>query len=212
MNSKAVNDVANQVLRNQAPRPVLPMLPQRHTSDDTSRLETLAPRLWDYLQHHAARFQARKSSIYRGRPRFCLFGVGPYSFTPYKVAISGLHKQATFHAIAPDQGQPVVVDDTSYILPCASAESAALIATLLNSTTARSHLMPLVYTDAKRPITQKVLRTLDLTALWSSADQSAIMTQAVQVTWPRLAASSPLPPPDWQAATDLLMNGNLSHV
>ena len=59
---------------------------------DGADSSTRRPRLWRYLHAHAADFRTRKSSIYRGQPPFAMFGIGPYSFAPHKVAISGLHK------------------------------------------------------------------------------------------------------------------------
>lgn len=66
---------------------------QRDLADDPRRLSETAPRTWQYLSRHAALFERRRSSIYRGRPPFAMFGVGPYSFATFKVAISGLYKE-----------------------------------------------------------------------------------------------------------------------
>ena len=105
---------------------------QRALGDDTALLEHHAPRLWAYLQAHIDGFTRRKSSIYRGRSQFAMFGIGPYSFASYKVAVSGLHKRPVFHAVGPDSGRPVMLDDTCYFLACRSPVQAALIAALLN--------------------------------------------------------------------------------
>ena len=78
-----------------------------------------------------ATFAKRKSSIYRGQPAFALFGIGPYSFAPYKVAISGLHKVPKFRR-RPAAGRPVMLDDTCYFLPCPSAVEAAFLLALCN--------------------------------------------------------------------------------
>src|SRR5262249_35173918 len=77
---------------------------QEGLGDDTARLAHRAPRLWHYLQANAERLARRRSSIYRGRPPFAIFGVGPYSFAPFKVAISGLHKAPAFRAVGPVEG------------------------------------------------------------------------------------------------------------
>ena len=60
------------------------LVTQQAVGDDTSLLERTAPRTWDYLRSHADRLDARASSIYKNRPRFCVFGVGPYTFAPWK--------------------------------------------------------------------------------------------------------------------------------
>src|SRR5262249_37624741 len=138
---------------------------QRHTGDDTRRLESLAPKLWDYLRAHAGSFARRKSSIYRVRPPFAMFGVGPYSFSRYKVAVSGLHKQARFHAIGPVEGLPVLFDDTCYFLPTHSPAQCALLAALLNGPEALGLLRALIFQRAKRPLTKQVLQRIDFEAL-----------------------------------------------
>lgn len=64
---------------------------QNRLGADTLALEDNAPNLWRYLNRNAQYFEQRKSSIYRNKPRFSIFGVGNYSFKLYKVAISGLY-------------------------------------------------------------------------------------------------------------------------
>ncbi len=152
------------------PRPDLSLIvTQRRLGEDTRGLAATAPRLWAYLTSHAERFEARKSSIYRGRPPFALFGIGDYSFAPHKVAISGLHKSPRFRAIGPTEGRPTLLDDTCYFLPCRDADQAEVLASVLNGPEALDLLRALVFRDAKRPITQKVLRRLDLRALLGRA-------------------------------------------
>jgi hypothetical protein len=105
---------------------------QRRIGEETESLEHRAPLLWRYLMRHSIRFTNRRSSIYRGQPRFALFGIGPYSFAPFKVAISGLHRTPLFRAVGPCSGLPVMCDDTCYHLPCRSASEAALLTALCN--------------------------------------------------------------------------------
>lgn len=93
------------------------IVPQQTTNDDPRRLRRDAPRAWNYLNEHAHLLERRKSSIYRNRPRFSIFGVGPYSFAPWKVAISGLYKKLEFAQVSPFQERPVVLDDTCYFFP-----------------------------------------------------------------------------------------------
>ena len=77
------------------------LITQQRLGEDTAPLAVRSPRLWKYLNSHADSFSKRKSSIYRGRPTFSLFGIGPYSFAAYKVAISGMHKNPKFCDSAP---------------------------------------------------------------------------------------------------------------
>lgn len=141
------------------------VVPQRHTGDDTRLLEHSAPKLWQYLEQNAAIYDGRKSSIYRNRARFCLFGVGPYSFEPYKVAVSAMHKEPIFRLVAPIEGKPVVFDDVCYFTSFGTVEEAALAAAVLQSRPAQDLIDSLVFTDAKRPITKKLLQRLDLGVL-----------------------------------------------
>ena len=68
---------------------------------------------WGYLLAHADLLDARSSSIYRKRPRFSVFGVGPYTFAPWKVGISGFYKTLDFRAIGPvDQANIVQLNGT----------------------------------------------------------------------------------------------------
>jgi len=145
---------------------------QRRIGLDTGPIEHLAPRLWRYLHAHAAEFSKRKSSIYRGQPSFAMFGVGPYSFAPYKVAISGLHKAPKFHAIGPVEGRPVMLDDTCYFVACSSPERAALVSALLNTPVALGMIRALAFREAKRPITKAILQRIDLEAIAARANRS----------------------------------------
>ena len=74
---------------------------QKNTSDDTSLIKDSFPRTYKYLEEHSAWFDKRGSVIYKKRPKFCIFGIGSYSFQKYKIAIAGLYKTTTFHWFAP---------------------------------------------------------------------------------------------------------------
>ena len=107
----------------------------------------------------------RASSIYRNRPPFSIFGVGDYTFAPWKVAISGFYKKLAFVTVGPIKGKPVVLDDTSYFLPCQTQAQAEYLASLLNSSRAQAFYKAFVFWDTKRPITADLLRRLDLRRL-----------------------------------------------
>jgi hypothetical protein len=151
---------------------------QAKIGQDTRHLEETAPRLWAYLRAHAAAFDGRRSSIYRGQPPFAMFGVGPYSFAPYKVAVSGLHKAPAFRVVGPEGGRPVMLDDTGYFLPCRSPEQAAMLAALLNDPEALGLVDALIFRDAKRPITKALLQRIDLSALAARVDRDALIARA----------------------------------
>ena len=132
---------------------------QKHTGNDTADIERKAPKTWDYLTRHTEVFGGRKSSIYENRPKFSIFGIGSYSYAPWKIAISGLYKKISFVLVEPCCGRPVMVDDTCYSIPCWSKKEAELLYVLLSSSRAGEFLNSLVFTDSKRPITIDVLRT-----------------------------------------------------
>ena len=148
------------------------LVPQVHTGALTSPIERNAPLTWAYLQSHGHLLDARASSVYLRAPRFAIFGVGEYSFAPWKVATSCLHKKLQFHAIGPFNGKPVVFDDVSAFLSFRNQQEALQAADLLNSIPAREFLESLVFWDAKRPLTIELLRTLSFQKLQQSKEEA----------------------------------------
>jgi hypothetical protein len=149
------------------------LLTQRRVADPTAEIKKSAPKTWQYLLDHAKQLDKRGSSIYAKRDRFSIFGVGDYSFSPAKVAISGLYKNLHFQAVGSAGGKPIMVDDTCYFIPCDSKSEAEFFADLLNSETAQRFISALIFTDAKRPITIDVLRRIDLKKLAEQTGQEA---------------------------------------
>ena len=142
---------------------------QRALGEDTRALRTRAPRAWRYLSRHRALLDARRSSIYDNQPPFAIFGIGAYSFAPWKVAISGMYKRSTFMVVGPHEGRAVVLDDTCYFLAFDDERSARRAATSLRSKAASDFFGARIFWDAKRPITKSILQSLDLTALRAAA-------------------------------------------
>jgi len=138
------------------------LITQRRIGDDTAHLRVDAPKLWRYLTQHSDLFERRKSSIYRRGPRFSIFGIGDYSFRPFKVAISGLHKQPRFSLVLPIDNRPVMLDDTCYFLGFDTYLDALFTASILNSPIVTSFLESIVFADAKRPYTKEALMRIDL--------------------------------------------------
>ncbi|MBN2267731.1 MAG: hypothetical protein JW725_05350 [Candidatus Babeliaceae bacterium] len=141
------------------------LITQRHIGDDTAEIEQKAPKTWEYLMRYKNILDARKSSIYKNRSIFSVFGIGPYSFAPWKIAISGLYKNISFVVVPPCDERPVMVDDTCYSIPCQSKEEAYLLFELLSSVEAKAFLKSLVFADSKRPITIDVLRRVSFVEL-----------------------------------------------
>src|SRR5579871_3397469 len=138
------------------------LITQTAVGGDTGQLRSLFPRAWHYLEQHKPLFVQRKSSIYRGQPDYRLFGIGEYSFAPYKVAISGLHKEINFAKVSPYRGKPIFVDDTCYFVGSENEAEADLLQELLNSDIVRSYLQSGIFEDNKRPITAETLNRLDI--------------------------------------------------
>ncbi|HRI66280.1 MAG TPA: hypothetical protein PK156_18660 [Polyangium sp.] len=145
------------------------IVPQRALGEDTQLLRERAPRLWTYLNRHAALLTGRKSSIYTGQPPFAIFGVGDYSFAPWKVAISGLYKRLRFSLVGPIGDQPVMLDDTCYFLPFSDEMAARRALAALESDLALDFFRARVFWDAKRPINKGILQNLDLQRLIDAA-------------------------------------------
>jgi hypothetical protein len=141
------------------------LVPQRCVGENTNFIRHIAPKTWRYLNKHADLLDRRASSIYNNRPKFSVFGVGEYSFATWKVAISGFYKALNFRAIGPNNGKPVVLDDTCYFIGCDSEDEAICLVQLLNSKIAHDFFSSLIFWDSKRPITVDLLRSLDIKVL-----------------------------------------------
>jgi hypothetical protein len=143
----------------------LMLVTQERVGEDTSKIKESAPKTWQYLLAHQKILSARGSSIYRNRPPFSIFGVGPYTFSPWKVAISGFYKRLAFMRVGPVNEKPVVFDDTIYFLPCSSETEAILIQDLLDSPPAQEFYQSMICWADKRPITVALLKRLSLRKL-----------------------------------------------
>lgn len=141
------------------------LVPQTRVGQSVERLQHDAPLTWTYLQNHFDYFQNRKSAVYNKQTPFSIFGVGDYAFTPWKVAISGLYRTLAFQVVKPQEGRPVVFDDTCYFLPCQTKRQAQLIKRILDSPLAVQAINALVFWDSKRPIKSEALNRLNLLEL-----------------------------------------------
>ena len=151
------SDIANNRL---TPRRRV-LVTQKNPSDDTQKIGAIAPQTWRYLLANAAVLDHRKSIIYKKRARFSVFGVGAYTFAPWKVAISGLYKNCRFSVIGQHNRKPIVLDDTCYFIPCQTEEEANFICGMLNSDVCQQFLQSLIFFDSKRPITVDVLNRIN---------------------------------------------------
>ncbi len=149
------------------------LVTQANTSDDTNQIRSIAPKTWTYLIDHAEALDQRRSIIYTKRPRFSIFGIGDYTFSPWKVAVSGLYKNCHFEVIGKHRGKPILLDDTCYFVPCASEDEAEFVCELLNSDISQRFLRSLIFLDSKRPITIDVLNRIDFKRLAEHLNRAA---------------------------------------
>ncbi len=133
---------------------------QQKAKQDTSYIEQKYPHLWSYLSSHNEDFSNRKSIIYKKSGSFSMFGVGEYSFAPYKVGVSGFYKKPLFSLLTADK--PVMTDDTSYFLSFDNYDDAYTVMLLLNSQPVQDYLTSIAFLDSKRPYTVKLLSRVDL--------------------------------------------------
>ncbi|MFX1514223.1 MAG: SAM-dependent DNA methyltransferase, partial [Promethearchaeota archaeon] len=141
------------------------LVTQRFIGEETFSIKDRAPLTWAYLETYSQVLDQRKSSVYKNRPKYSIFGVGDYSFSPWKIAISGFYKKLTFQCISPLYEKPVVLDDTCYFIPAKSPEEALILHTILNHPFAHDFYHTFIFWDAKRPITKQILQQLDLCQL-----------------------------------------------
>ena len=150
---------------------------QKKVGQDTKYIKTQYPKTYQYLIQHQANFDARKSSIYNNKPLFSIFGIGDYSFKPFKVAISGLYKTLHFTLVLPQENKPVMLDDTCYLIGFDKIEFAVYTLILLNSETTFQFLQSVTFSDAKRRFTKDVLMRIDLLELAKQIDKTDLQTE-----------------------------------
>ena len=138
----------------------LVIVTQIRPKQDTTYIQYSYPQTWRYLNNNINYFNKRKSVIYKGSAPFSMFGIGDYSFSPYKVGLSGFYKKPLFCLL--HSAKPVMTDDTTYFLAFKDYDIAYAMMLLLNSKTVQGFLSSAAFLDSKRPYTVKLLSRLDL--------------------------------------------------
>lgn len=136
------------------------IITQKKARGDTDYIKDTAPKTWDYLVSNEEYFDKRKSIIYKGAPRFSIFGVGDYSFSEYKVAISGFYKKPLFSLVYNEK--PMMLDDTCYFASFDNYTHAYITMLILNSDLVQQFLKDIAFLDSKRPYTKKILKRIDI--------------------------------------------------
>lgn len=152
---------------------------QKKVKEDTTKIVDLAPKTWQYLNNNIEAFQARKSSIYKNSPEFSMFGIGDYSYAPYKVGISGFYKVPLFALLSADK--PVMTDDTCYFLSFDTYDMAYTAMLILNSNMVQEFLKSIAFIDSKRPYTKKVLDRIDFTKIIEHTDLERLKETEVKL-------------------------------
>lgn len=150
---------SSDISKDKPPRKWL-LLTQTKPGEDTAWIKKSYPKTWKYLEKNKVFFERRKSSIYKQSPRYAMFGIGPYSYGPWKVAISGLMKDLQFRLIGPIENQPVMLDDTCYFLSFENKKQAQRCLKVLQSEAYMKALKALIFMDSKRPVTAELLNSI----------------------------------------------------
>ena len=138
------------------------ILTQHYINEDTECLKQVLPLTYSYLSSHRDYFDKRKSSIYKNRSPFCMFGIGSYTFKPYKIVVSGLYKSPKFTLLKPIDGKVVIADDTCYQLGFDTQEEAEFVLKILKSTYVSEFMKSVSFVDSKRLITKELLMRINL--------------------------------------------------
>jgi len=170
------SDLKNTVIKNTKKQVIVT---QTKVGQETSYIQHLYPATYNYLKANISSFQARKSSIYNGKPLFSIFGIGDYSFKPFKVAISGLYKTYHFTLVLPQNDKPVMLDDTCYFIGFDKIEFAVYAIILLNYSKTEEFLKSITFSDAKRVFTKDILMRLDLLSISKTITQKEIEEQII---------------------------------
>lgn len=144
------------------------IVPQKRVNEDTSQIEKQDSIIWEYLQKYETYLSSRRSVIYKNAPKYSIFGVGDYSFSRYKIGISGFYKEPIFALIKGDI--PIMMDDTCYFLSFNNVKDAVISLALLNSQECIAFLKSIAFLDSKRPYTKDILQRIDLLKLYKVVD------------------------------------------
>lgn len=161
----------------------LMIVTQRKVGESTIAIETNSPETWRYLSMHSDALDKRGSVIYKDKPRFSVFGVGPYTYAPWKVAVSGFYKNVRFVKVGPVDDKPTVFDDTIYFLPCFSEEEADFVMSLVQSKPYQELMNSMIFPDEKRPVTAELLKRISLGQVAARLKLSSEYTKFTKVIY-----------------------------
>ena len=137
------------------------IITQRKIGAKTDYIKKEYPLTYKYLNSKKSFFDRRKSSIYKDKPEFSIFGIGQYSFAKYKIAISGLYKTTHFTLVSPSKSKPIMLDDTCYFIGFDNYKTAQIAHFLANSEIVQKFLKSIIFSDAKRAVNKDILMRID---------------------------------------------------
>jgi len=142
---------------------------QRDLKDNLEDLETRYPKLYKYLSKHKDRFKDRKSSIYRSKSTFAVFGIGAYTHLPYKVIVAGMYQEPRFKLVGPSP-RPAMPDDTGYMLATDSLAEAIYLLAFLTLDSVHDFLLAISHVGDKRRFSKEVLSRLRIPSVGDVPD------------------------------------------
>ncbi|MEA2070832.1 MAG: hypothetical protein U9O98_06020, partial [Asgard group archaeon] len=141
------------------------LITQKRLGMETNYIQTNYPKTWKYLQNHKKLLAKRKSKIYQNQPPFSLFGIGAYAFSPYKVAIASMYKEAQFILLTQMEQKPIMLDDTCYYLSFENYSTALFTNSILNTPIVKEFLSAITSHRKQRVYTKSILSRIGLEAL-----------------------------------------------
>ena len=148
----------------------LTIITQKKIGQETRYIKEKYPLTFKYLTSHKDFFDKRKSSIYKEKPDFSIFGIGDYSFKKYKIAISGLYKSTHFTLVGPNENKPLMLDDTCYFIGFDNLKMAEIAHYLVNSELVQQFLKSIIFPDSKRAVNKDTLMRIDFEKVFEISD------------------------------------------
>lgn len=136
------------------------IVPKDSLKSAESEVKFKYPKLWKYLVEHEEYFTKRKSKIYQNGERFPLYGLGTYSFEPWKVATASMYKRLNFCLVGPKSNKPVFFDDTVYFSAFSSYSEAKRYFEKMKSNKASRYLSSQIFWDNMRPVNREILESV----------------------------------------------------
>lgn len=150
----------------------------RAGEDNEAWLRESCPETYAYLERHREQLLARSSSWLDSGPFYTGFGLGPYTWAPYKVVWCRLGFKPDFAVVStrsdPDLGEkPVVPGDHYMFVATDDRQEAHFLCALLNSTPYQRTLRTLA-SGGKASLSKSVVSELALPA-WPETDRAAAL-------------------------------------